>query len=155
MSDQSGMPDDIDLALLSLLRHDGRRSISDLATELGLARATVRARIEKLTETGEILGFTVVLKDDARDLPIRAVMLLEIEGKQTEQVIRRIAGLPEARGVHTTNGRWDLVIDLATPDLASFDAVLSRIRRIEGVANSETSLLLATRKKAGVQPAGS
>jgi DNA-binding Lrp family transcriptional regulator len=44
--------DDIDGQLLTLLRHNGRRSISDLAGELGLSRATVRARIERMESAG-------------------------------------------------------------------------------------------------------
>ena len=46
--------------------------------------------------------------------------------------------------MHTTNGRWDLVVELAAPNLEGFDAVLRRIRQVDGVANSETSLLLST-----------
>ncbi|TIV90018.1 MAG: Lrp/AsnC family transcriptional regulator, partial [Mesorhizobium sp.] len=45
---------------------------------------------------------------------------------------------------HTTNGRWDLVVELGTASLTDFDAVLRRIRLIPGITGSETSLLLAT-----------
>ena len=138
--------DKTDHALIAALRQDGRRSISDLALDLGVSRATIRSRIERLTESGEIQGFTVVLQSDIRDLPIRAIMLIAIEGKNSQTVIRQISGLSQVRSVHTTNGRWDLVIELATHDLDTFDAVLGRIRLIEGIAASETNLLLATRK---------
>jgi DNA-binding Lrp family transcriptional regulator len=60
-------------------------------------------------------------------------------------VIRALRGLPEVASVHTTNGRWDLVVDLAAENLAGFDAVLRRVRQIDGIANSETSLLLSDR----------
>ncbi|WP_430514358.1 Lrp/AsnC family transcriptional regulator [Pannonibacter phragmitetus] len=138
--------DDTDLALIAALRADGRRSISDLAVDLKLSRATVRARLSRLVESGEIQGFTAVLRNEGQDLPIRAMMMLAIEGKRADAVIRRLSGMPEARSIHTTNGRWDLVIELATPDLASFDAALHRIRLIEGVSATETSLLLSAVK---------
>ncbi len=140
------MLDDTDLALIAALRADGRRSISDLAVDLKLSRATVRARLSRLVESGEIQGFTAVLRNEGQDLPIRAMMMLAIEGKRADAVIRRLSGMPEARSIHTTNGRWDLVIELATPDLASFDAALHRIRLIEGVSATETSLLLSAVK---------
>ncbi len=140
------MLDDTDLALIAALRADGRRSISDLALDLKLSRATVRARLSRLVESGEIQGFTAVLRNEGQDLPIRAMMMLAIEGKRADAVIRRLSGMPEARSIHTTNGRWDLVIELATPDLASFDAALHRIRLIEGVSATETSLMLSTVK---------
>lgn len=140
--------DDTDRALIALLRKDGRRAISGLAADLGVARATVRARLERLIETGAVQGFSVVLRDEANELPIRAVMLLAIEGKRTESVIKRLSGMPETRAVHTTNGRWDLVIELATSDLVAFDTALARIRLIDAVSASETNLLLATYKHA-------
>lgn len=145
---QSGqlMLDETDRALIAALRQDGRRSISDLALDLDLSRATIRSRLDRLIANGEIQGFTAILRNEANELPIRAVMLLAIEGKRTDSVIRRITGMPEARTIHSTNGRWDLVIELATEDLASFDAALNRIRMIEGVAATETSLMLATLK---------
>ncbi len=140
------MLDDTDLALIAALRADGRRSISDLALDLKLSRATVRTRLSRLVESGEIQGFTAVLRNEGQDLPIRAMMMLAIEGKRADAVIRRLSGMPEARSIHTTNGRWDLVIELATPDLASFDAALHRIRLIEGVSATETSLMLSAVK---------
>ncbi|WP_287799590.1 Lrp/AsnC family transcriptional regulator, partial [Acidiphilium sp.] len=56
--------DPLDDRLITLLRHDGRRSISDLAIELGVSRATVRARIDRLERSGVIIGYTVILRAD-------------------------------------------------------------------------------------------
>lgn len=143
---RNGMMDDLDLRLITLLRHDGRRSVSELAGDLKVARATVRSRMEKLVETGEILGFTAVLRDDWRDLPIRAVTLVVVDGHNTEPVIRSLSAMTEVRAIHSTNGKWDLVLDVATRDLVAFDDALNRIRLIEGITGTETSLLLTTRK---------
>ncbi|TYC54043.1 Lrp/AsnC family transcriptional regulator [Rhodobacterales bacterium] len=138
--------DTLDYRLISLLRHDGRRSVSDLASDLKVSRATVRARMEKLQETGEILGYTAVLRDDWRDLPIRAVTLVLVEGHNTEPAIRALSAMTEVRAIHSTNGKWDLVLDIATRDLSAFDDALNRIRLIDGIAGTETNLLLTTRK---------
>lgn len=138
--------DDIDQNLIALLRRNARASISELAQTLEVTRTTVRTRLDKLIETGEILGFTTVLKGDAHDLPVRGVMLIEIEGKGTETVIAHLDALPEVQTIHTTNGRWDLIVELGTQTLPDLDAVLRRIRLISGVATSETSLYLATKR---------
>lgn len=136
--------DGLDERIVTLLRHDARRSVSDLAAELGVSRATVRARIARLEAAGEILGYTVILRADAVELPVRGVMLIRIEGQATARVIRELGGLAQVSAVHKTNGRWDLVVELGAANLTDFDAVLSRIRLIPGVAASETNLLLAT-----------
>lgn len=136
--------DSLDERLITLLRHDARRSISDLAVDLGVSRATVRARIDRLERSGDIVGYTVVLRADAIDQAVRGIMMIDIEGHAADKVVRALGGLPEVSAVHTTNGRWDLVVELSTATLTDFDAVLRRIRLIPGITGSETSLLLAT-----------
>ena len=136
--------DALDERLVTLLRHDARRSVSDLAVDLGVSRATVRARMERLERSGEIIGYTVVLRADAVDQRIRGIMLIEIEGHAADRVVRALGGFPEVSTIHTTNGRWDIVVEFATLNLSDLDAVLRRIRLIQGVTASETHLLLAT-----------
>ena len=136
--------DALDQKLITLLRHDGRRSVSDLAEELGTSRATIRARMEKLESSGNILGYTVVLRSDAVEQPVRGVVLLEIKGQAADKVIKALGGFPQVSAVHTTNGRWDLIVELGTQTLADLDDVLRKMRLIPGISGSETNLLLAT-----------
>jgi DNA-binding Lrp family transcriptional regulator len=136
--------DNLDERLIVLLRHNARRSISDLAQELGVSRATARARMERLEQSGEIVGYTVILRSEAVDLPVRGLMLIEVGGRAADQVIRALGGFAEVSTIHTTNGRWDLVVELSTATLTEFDAVLRRIRLVPGITSSETNLLLAT-----------
>ena len=84
------------------------------------------------------------VREDYDDLTVRAVMLIEVNGKSTTQVIQRLRGITEIRSLHTTNGNWDLIADIRSQSLADFDRVLREVRMVDGVANSETSLLLST-----------
>ncbi len=136
--------DALDEKLITLLRHDGRRSISDLALDTGASRATVRARIEKLEASGTILGYTVILRADTVEASVRGIMMIEIEGHVTDRVIRTLGGFPEISEVHATNGRWDLIVELSAATLTDFDAILRRIRLVPGITGSETSLILST-----------
>lgn len=136
--------DDLDTKLITLLRHNGRRSISDLAIDLKVSRATVRARMERLEQSGDVLGYTVILRSDAVDLPVRGIMMIEIEGHVADRVLKALAGFSEISAIHTTNGRWDLIVELGAATLTDFDTVLRRIRLVPGIKGSETNLLLAT-----------
>ena len=140
------MLDKTDEKLIAALRRNARASLSDLAQELGMSRTTIRVRLERLQRDGDILGFSVVLREDTLRDPIRGLMMLGIEGRGTKRIERQLEGLSEVRAVHSTNGRWDLIVELGTDTLEAFDAALSRIRTFDGVATSETSLLLSTRK---------
>lgn len=139
--------DKTDERLISALRHDARASLSDLALQLNLSRTTVRARIERLQNRGDVLGFTVVLKEDVLRDPVRGLMMIGIEGRGAARITRQLQGLPEVRAIHTTNGRWDLIVELGTETLETLDEALTKIRNFDGVANSETNLLLATKKE--------
>lgn len=138
--------DDTDERLLAALRHDARAALSDLALGLNLSRTTVRARIERLRARGEIVGFSVVTRADVARDPVRGMMMIAIEGRGTERVMRQLGTLGEVRAVHSTNGRWDVIVEIGTASLEDFDAVLHRIRKLDGVVSSETSLLLKTHK---------
>lgn len=136
--------DSLDEKLITLLRHGARRSISDLAADLGVSRATARSRMERLEQAGEIIGYTVILRAESISPAVRGIMMIEIEGHAADRVIRTLGGIPQVATIHTTNGRWDLVVELNTATLTEFDAVLRRIRLVPGITGSETNLLLAT-----------
>lgn len=137
--------DNVDKKLIAALRNDARASLSALSLLCGVSRTTVRARIERMQTRGDIAGFSVVLKGDMAQDPVRGLMMIGIEGRGTERIIRRLNGLPDVRAIHSTNGRWDLIVELGARTLEQFDQVLNSIRRLDGVATSETSLLLSSR----------
>lgn len=138
--------DDVDQRLLSELRRDGRASLSDLATRLGISRATVRSRMERMALGGEIAGYTVLTRADVSAAPVRGMMLIRVEGRNSAKILTRLTGIPAVQAVHSTNGAWSLIAELGAQSLLELDDVINRIRDIEGVMHSETNLLLSTRK---------
>lgn len=135
--------DDLDRRLIAALREDGRAPISNLATILGVSRATVQSRVDRLLDTGAVLGFTIRAREDSAEA-VRAIMLIEVNGRSTTQVIRALRGLPELHSLHTTNGKWDLVAQMRAENLHDFDRLLREVREITGITNSETSILLSS-----------
>lgn len=138
--------DTIDRQMLSRLKTDGRASITTLAVELGITRATVKARLDKLKSSGMIRKFTVELDDTITRDTIRAVTLVEVQGNLARPVIRRLRSTPQITRLYTTNGTWDLVAEIEVNTLPEFEKVLTGLREIPGILNSETCLLLDTAK---------
>lgn len=136
--------DELDRRMLAVLRADGRAPVSKLAEILGVTRGTVQARLERLVGSGAVLGFTVRVRQDHDAQFIRAVMMIEVAGKSTTAIIKRLRGLPELHSLHTTNGAWDLIAELRAESLHDFDRVLREVRSIDGILNSETSILLSS-----------
>ncbi len=136
--------DPLDRELVGILRKDGRAPLSKLAEILGVSRGTVQNRLDRMLASGALLGFTVRVREDYDTDSIRAVMMIEVVGKSTSEVVRRLRGFPELQKLHTTNGNWDLVAEIQTASLADFDRILREVRATDGVLNSETSLLLTS-----------
>ena len=138
--------DNTDHELIGLLRDDARISVVTLAKKLKLARATIQNRIAKLERDGTIVGYTVKLKPDVEAHRIRAIMCIAVEGNRAAEVRHALTGMPNVIALHTTNGRWDLIAELRAETLEAFDEVLNVIRLADGIATTETSILLSTYK---------
>ncbi len=136
--------DDTDRALIGLLRKDARTNVATLASKLGVSRGTVTNRLRKLEDDHVIVGYSVRLRPDAEPNQIRAWMGVLVEGNQTRAVIASLLGEPGVAALHDTNGRWDLLAELRAGSNAELSAILERVRLIKGIANTETSILLAS-----------
>lgn len=145
LSDKIKM-NDTDSQILGLLRDNARMSITDLANKIRVSRATVQKRIEYMEMSGIIMGYTIRIKPSANQNTIRAWMNIMVEGTQTRAVVKALRLDSAVQTLHTTNGKWDLLVELESDSLESFDKILERIRNISGIYNTETSILLSTYK---------
>ncbi len=136
--------DDVDRQLIALLRKDARASVAALAAKLGVSRGTVTNRLRKLEDSHVIVGYGVLLRPDAEPHGIKAWMGVRVDGNQTRAVIAALLGEPGVAALHDTNGRWDLLAELRAQSMAELSQVLERVRLVKGIANTETSILLAS-----------
>jgi DNA-binding Lrp family transcriptional regulator len=149
LSKQQDNIDELDRDLLGLLRVDARTSTAALAKALGVSRGTVANRIARLEKNGTVVGFTVTLRTGARTSEVKAWISIAVEGDKTREVTRLLLGEPALTALHDTNGRWDLVGEVCASSNADLSEVLERIRKIKGIATSETSIHLRTFRLAG------
>ncbi len=138
--------DDLDRRLLALLGSDARAPLASLAAHLKVSRGTVQNRIARLISSGVLLGFTTRMRREIGATAVRAIAAIELTGHDMKRGIGALRTLPEITAIHTTNGRWDLILEIAAPDLPALDRVLREIRAIREVANSETNILLTHEK---------
>jgi DNA-binding Lrp family transcriptional regulator len=135
--------DDLDRRLIGLLRDNARLPMASLAQHLGVSRGTVQNRLDKLLSQGEILGFSVRMRSEETTAGVRAITLISEQSKNAGAVLKALRQIPEAKAIHSTNGRWDIMVEMAADDLTALDKALTLIRRIEGVVSTETLILLS------------
>lgn len=131
-----------DRRLIAALRENARASITELAQIANVSRTTVKARVDTLVSEGRIRRFTIETDTDIEG-EVRAITMVELQGRMSRGVIRTLRAIPEVSVIHSTNGAWDLVVMLNAGSLSDFDRVLREIREVPGVLNSESSLLLS------------
>jgi DNA-binding Lrp family transcriptional regulator len=136
--------DELDHKLIGLLRQNARLSVADLAHKLKVSRGTVTNRLRKLEDTQMVVGYTVRLRPEAEPERIRAWTSIEVEGNRMREVVASLLGEPGVASLHDTNGRWDLLAELEVGSMKELSDVLERVRLINGIRLTETSIHLAT-----------
>lgn len=137
--------DELDRNILGLLGADARMSVATLARRLKVARSTIQARLERLETGGIIAGYTLKLGEAAREGRLRASVLLTIEPRAQAGILSRLKAIAEVERVHSTSGRFDLLLQVAATNTAVLDGVLDQIGALTGVKSSESLIHLSTR----------
>ncbi|KNX39994.1 Regulatory protein AsnC [Roseovarius tolerans] len=140
--------DETDRNLIALLQDNARLPVATLARRLGLARTTVQARLDRLENSGVIAGYALRLSQIARPA-LRATALLSIEPRTGPAVLARLKSLPQVRRVHTTSGRFDLIVTIEAETTEALDETLDRIGEAKGVKGSESLIHLSTKLDRG------
>lgn len=135
--------DDTDRRLLSLLQANAREGTAQLARTLGLARTTVVARIARLEREGFVAGYGVRLGTRLDTAAVRAWCTLSVLPRTAPAVLRALEAMPEVEEVSAVSGPFDYLLFLRCTSHEQLDALLDRIGQIEGVHQTQTSIVLS------------
>jgi Lrp/AsnC family transcriptional regulator for asnA, asnC and gidA len=133
--------DDLDLSILEWLSEDARTSNRKIAAELGVTEGTVRARIKRMEDDGQI-RITAINNINQLDNPTLAYIWIEVEkSAQTKAVAEQLSAIPEIGFVGVMLGRSDLLAITMVQNNAQLASFLhSTISGITGVRRTECSL---------------
>jgi DNA-binding Lrp family transcriptional regulator len=137
--------DDTDLALLNLLRENARASVVELARSLKLSRTTVQSRLQRLERSKAVLGYTVVVPDEAEVSLVRALVMIVAGPKSGAAIEAALRRMPEVRALHSVSGPFDLVAILAARSIGELDQTIDRIGAVDGVERTTSAIVLSTR----------
>jgi Lrp/AsnC family transcriptional regulator of lysine biosynthesis len=132
--------DEVDQQILEILRHDSRTSNIQVAKKVGLTEGTVRNRIRRLIETGIIKRFTV----ETQAAQAEAIVLIQTHTRGSREVLRRIRKLVDR--LFETAGEFDVAAYLTADSIAAINALVDKLRRVEGVTSTVTLLKIADDK---------
>jgi DNA-binding Lrp family transcriptional regulator len=147
-----GTIDRLDVEILAKLTANARAGIAELASELGVSRATVHLRIRRLEEDGILIGFLPLIDLSALGLAVQALVSLEIDQREMGPIVRGLQSLPEVLEVRIQAGREDLLVHVAIPTLEALQRLTAAIVEISGVRKTTSTFTVSTPIPYRVQP---
>lgn len=137
--------DGIDRQLLEELQRDSKRSLKEIGAQVGLSAPSVLERVRKLESSGIIRGYHALLDSRKVGLDISAFIGVSI-GSPTElaKFEEWIDSVPQVMECHHVTGGHTLLLKVKTQNTKDLERLISRVRSIEGVASTETMVVLST-----------
>jgi Lrp/AsnC family leucine-responsive transcriptional regulator len=147
-----------DTQILAALQQDGRKSVVELAEEIGLSPTPCARRVRQLEESGVILGYAAVVEPRSLGLSVQAFVQVRLErhtDDNVEQFKRALAHLDEVIACFALTGAQDFILHVVVPDLESLQSVvLRKLLKIPSVRDVQSSIVLETVKHSPRLPLG-
>ena len=134
-----------DKDLIALLRNNARSSTTQLAKELGMSRATVNSRIERLQKRGIIKGFTIKFDDNYERGQVQAHVMIQSQPKASAHIIQQLKNLSAVTALHAVNGSYEMLAMVEAASTKELDQTLDIIGNVEGINKTNTSIILSTK----------
>lgn len=137
--------DEIDAAILRLLREDGRRSNADIARLVGVSQPTVRQRLDRIMSSGAA-RVTVRMNPAALGRDVDVVMRLRVAGSSVRQVATALARMEDIVYVAEVIGSWQIELEAFLRNNDEVCRLVEEISCLAGVGGVEASLVARTYK---------
>ena len=137
--------DRIDIQILASLQEHCKTPLAKIGQQVGLSAPAVIERIKKLEEGGVIVGYTALL--DARKLGCDIAAFIGVlvsHPSSIADVEEHIGNRPEVLECHHVTGAYTLLLKVRAVDTSALKALISHLRAVDGVARTETMVVLST-----------
>ena len=138
--------DEIDKKILSVLQHEGRLPIVELADRVGLSATPCQRRVKRLEEEGVITRYAALVAPAAMGYGLQALVEVTLDDhseKTVEAFEAAIRARPEVVACYAVTGDMDFLLHVFAPDLARFsDFAMKALLRMPGVKGSRSSFIM-------------
>lgn len=140
--------DSFDRRIMEVLTEDGRISIAELATRVGLSKTPCQNRFRRLIAEGYIQGFKAVVNPAKMNLEHIAFAEVKLTNTQEDALKSFNAAVKKIREVeecHMIAGRFDYLLKIRTRDIRRYRHVLGeQISELPYVASTSTNVAMET-----------
>lgn len=138
--------DKLDQAILRELQKNGRITVTELASVVGLSKTPCQIRMKRLEEQGYILGYIALVdpkKLNTRHVAFVQVSLSDTRTKALTAFNEAVRQIPEVEQCHMTAASFDYLLKVRTSDMESYRAVLGeKISALPYVTQTSTFVVM-------------
>ncbi len=134
--------DELDARLITALAATPRAGVMELARQLGVARGTIQARLDKLQARGVVTGFDPDLHLETLGYEVLAFVTLEIAQGRLADVVAHLTEVPEVIEAHSTTGPGDLHCRVVARTNEHLQQVLNEVLEVSGIVRTSTQIAL-------------
>lgn len=139
--------DNIDVQILKILQANARTTASEISSKINLSISAVSDRLKKLESTGIIEQYTTIINPTYLNKNLTAIMFIALERPNyTEKFVELIQNEEEILDCYYIAGEYDYSLKILTENTFTLENILNRIKGIEGVVKTKTSVVLSTVK---------
>lgn len=139
--------DDIDKAILRRLQEHARISFKEIAKEVGTSEATIFVRVKKLQKSGTIKAFRAIVNPQSVGKQLTAFALVKAEPRSYPKMLAQLASFEDICEIYDVTGAYYSIVKMRTGTSEQLAQILDKIGEIEGVAGTETVIVLRTIKE--------
>jgi DNA-binding Lrp family transcriptional regulator len=132
-----------DQDLLKLLQENSRRTVSDIAKKMGLSRATVQHKMERLERTGVIQGYTIKINPILERQNVSAYVMISVVPKKNNPIVRQLLRIPQMEMLCTISGQYDMIAKITESTTQILDQTLDKIANLDGVEKTLSHIVLS------------
>lgn len=132
--------DDVDIAIINLIRNNARLSIRDISKIIKKSPSTVLNRLKRLEKLGVIKGYVTLIDYSKLNYQVNAITLLQVEGAHIEEVEKTLSSELNVRAIYDITGEYDIIILTTFKNVGDLDKFIKRLLKIPYVKRSVTNI---------------
>jgi DNA-binding Lrp family transcriptional regulator len=136
--------DSFDEKIIKILQNDARKPFVEIANTIGLSESAVRRRIKNLTDNSVIKKFTIEINNRGKTSAITLISVAS--SSDTSTVTAKLLNLEGVDVVYEITGQYDIAAIIIASEISEINSYIDEVRKIEGVSDTNTVIILKTLK---------
>lgn len=139
--------DTIDKKILHILHKNARITASEISNQINLSVSAVGDRLKKLEASGIIENYTTILNPKMLDKSLTAIIMVALERPKYAELFQNFVNREnDILDCYYLAGDYDYALKIVTEDTGSLEILIGKIKAIEGLLKTKTTIVLSTVK---------